>query len=61
MAGKVEVGVLHDIHGSLLVCCGLKYDLQHAFSGHDVGQCCDERARVSLRKIHITFESRHQN
>lgn len=50
VASKVEVRVLHYIDGRLPVCGRLKDDLQHAFSGHDVGNCGDEGPRVTLWK-----------
>ena len=56
MAGKVEVGVLHDVHGSLLVCRGLKDDLQLTFSCHNVGERGDQRPGIPLRRITRTSD-----
>ena len=48
MASEIEVRVLHYVDRRLLVCGRLKDDLEHAFSGHDVGDCGDEGPRITL-------------
>ena len=49
MASQIEVGVLHNVHGRLLVCGRLKYYPQHAFPCQDVCHCRNQCSRVPLQ------------